>query len=112
MMSLQKVIFFFGKHCQVTYQQTQNDTRSRNLLIVLVLLALGKNLFRNFISMTSLSLVESAFLHALLSINCKWLSGCLLSIQSRFSTSNISHVQCLFKQYANHRVLKYFSIIT
>ena len=27
--------FFFGKHWQVTYRQTQNDPLSRNLLIVL-----------------------------------------------------------------------------
>ena len=62
--------------------------------------------------MTSSFLVKIAFLNALLILNGKWFSGWLLSVQNRFGTNNISHGQRRFRQYDNHRVLKYLSIIT
>ena len=55
--------------------------------------------------MTSSFLAEIASLNALQVLNGKCSPGFLLSTQSRFSKNNISHLQRLFRQYTNRRVL-------
>ena len=62
--------------------------------------------------MTTSFFVKIASLLVLLSIKWKVVTWLPLFQTNRFGSNNISHVQSLFRQLTNHRVLKYLSIIT
>ena len=57
--------------------------------------------------MTSSLLGKIASLHALIRIKWKMVSCLSFSEQNGFGTNNTRHVQRLFRQYTNYRVLKY-----
>ena len=91
---------FFGKHWQVSYQQMQNDP----WIVIgwLFWFISFQSCFQNFkVAFKILNQWRHHFYSKLhfcrryYVLNRKWLPGCVLSIQNRYGTKNISHVQCI-----------------